>query len=298
MSSKKFLFLVLFLNLASLSSKEQIIRDASWSNYTYFVGDSFYTLMDSIYDDKITLLEEKFSGSYFIFNWLAGVVPSKWNINISDTTVWNYDPFDALYIGIQGASSDIVQASIDMLPISKAIIASGKTTDIRGMNTRKNNIPLKGKVDISQYIKLNYDCMDAKICKSRASKVVDMITIGGIILGITQASFIKSILGESVIINLEKVKKYLDIKNHPLFFKSLAYSTAVVPLVSSIVTHRLQNSYMSGYIKNFEILTTSDKLMFDKSKAKEYLTSLIHKIKQFGFGQRHIKRLQAILATL
>jgi len=290
---KATLLLAIFCANTTILPKEMLIRDVSWSGYTYFVPNSYYTLLDPIYADKITLLEEEVSGSNFMFNWLDGIIPRTWNINTGKTTVWNYDPLDALYVGIQGANSKITEACIDLLPISKALILSGKTLDIR---TQK--VKVDGKVDLSQFISLNAMYMDAKLSKSRLNKTISVATAGIALAGAAKAEFVAKLLSEHLGINTEALEAFLSNHHVPKGALEAAYLLPVVPLVSALVTQRVENACLEEYVKNFEIIMGSDKVIFNKKQALEDLSKLVKKIKQFGFGRQYAKRLQTIIEKI
>ena len=52
------------------ATKAPLIRDVSWTGYIYYEPGSFYVLLDPIYEDKISLLEEQWGETNFIFSWL------------------------------------------------------------------------------------------------------------------------------------------------------------------------------------------------------------------------------------
>jgi len=286
-SFKKLALIVLLSSSISLQAKEMLIRDVSWSGYTYFNPTSFYTLLDPIYVDKISLLEEESFDSNFLFSWLGGFIPRQWNINVgaNKTTTWNYDALDALYVGIQGASSAITKASLDLLPISKAIMESGKTTDIRF-----NEISIKGNFDLTQFITLNAQCMETHINKARINKSLSLATAGAIALQATKPTFISKILPEGINLNVENLMNKL-----PERIRSNSYLLTIVPLVAAAGTQRIENFFLSEYVKNFEIIMKSDKVMFDKKEAHTQLTKLIKKVKNFGFGKKLAHRLENLI---
>ena len=287
MSLKKFALIALLSGSIALQAKEMLIRDVSWSGYTYFTPTSFYTLLDQMYVDKVSLLEEEFADTNFLFSWLSGFVPRAWNLNVASkkTTTWNYDALDALYVGIQGANSAITQASLDLLPISKSIIESGKTTDIRF-----NDIIVKGKFDLTQFITLNAQCMEAHINKARINKTLSLATAGAIALQAAKPTFVSKLLPNGISLNVEKVVSMLPEK-----VRSNSYLLTIVPLVAAAGTQRVENIYLSEYVKNFEIIMKSDKVIFDKEEARTQLSKLMKKVKFFGLGRKLARRMEALI---
>ncbi|HBR70561.1 TPA: hypothetical protein DIC20_03410 [Candidatus Dependentiae bacterium] len=275
------------------ATKAPLIRDVSWTGYIYYEPGSFYVLLDPIYEDKISLLEEQWGETNFIFSWLGSFIPRSWNINVGkNTTVWNYDALDALYVGIQGANTEITQASINLLPITKAIVPSGKTTDYR-----LKEIVVNGKLDLSQFMELNYKCMAAKINKSRVNKAICFATAGAIALGTTKPTFISKLLSEGTSLDAKKITDLLS-KHLPTWATEKSYLLTALPLIAAAGTQRLENIYINGYVKNFEILMNSEKVVFDKQKAQKMLSKLIKKLKRFGFGKNYAHRLGILLQNL
>lgn len=273
--------------------KASLIRDISWTGYIYYEPGSFYILLDQMYEDKITLLEEQWGETNFIFSWLGSFIPRSWNINVGkNTTVWNYDALDALYVGIQGANAAITQASINLLPITKATIPSGKTTDYR-----LKEVVINGRLDLSQFMELNYKCMAAKINKSRVNKAICLATAGAIALSTTKPTFVSKLLSEGLSLDDKKVTSFLS--NHlPTWATEKSYLLTTLPLVAAAGIQRLENIYIDGYVKNFEILMNSEKVIFDKQQAQKMLTKLIKKLKRFGFGKNSAHRLGILLQNL
>jgi hypothetical protein len=286
-SLKKFALIALLSTSIATQAKEMLIRDVSWSGYTYFNPTSFYTLLDPIYVDKISLFEEESFDSNFLFSWLGGFVPRQWNINVANkkTTIWSYDALDALYVGIQGASSAITKASLDLLPISKAIMESGKTTDIRF-----NEVSIKGSFDLTQFITLNAQCMEAHINKARVNKALSLATAGAITLQTTKPTFISKVLPDGINLNIENLLNIL-----PTRVRSNSYLLTIIPLVAAAGTQRIENFFLNEYVKNFELIMKSDKVIFDKKEAHTQITKLIKNVKSFGFGRKLAKRMEALI---
>ena len=101
--------------------KIELFRDVSWRVFSaHYFGNSFYTCLPKAYEDKVTILEERATSKNsilkknYIFQFLGGLIPIKWNINYNQTTVWNLDPFDALTLGVQAANPEIIQAALEI----------------------------------------------------------------------------------------------------------------------------------------------------------------------------------------
>ena len=294
-SLKKISVLLLLLGTMATKTKEAtLIRDVSWSGCTYFEPNSFYVLIDPIYKDKISLLEEQWGETNFLFSWLGSYIPRSWNINVGkNTTIWSYDALDALYVGIQGASPDITQACVDLLPISKAVVPSGKTTDYR-----IKEIVVDGKFDLTQFVTLNYECMSAKINKLRVSKALCFATAGAIALGAAKPTFISKLLPSGISLEAGQLVNLLSRKNLTNWMTQKSYLLTAFPLVAAAGAHHIENVFINGFVTNFEIIMNSEKVIFNKDEAREQLTTLVKKVKRFGCNNKYAERLKTLIQKL
>jgi len=188
--------------------KIELFRDVSWRVYSaHYYGNSFYTCLPKAYEDKVTILEERVTGKNsifkknYIFLFLGGLIPIKWNINYNQTTIWNFDPFDALTLGVQAANPEIIQAALDTLPISRAAAPSGFSIEFRNKKIKYG----KDKFDVTQLLTLTFESLDSKINRFR---IIKAIAVPGAILswfGFTTNTFHKQpICSEGLEIN-EKI---------------------------------------------------------------------------------------------
>jgi len=284
MSFKRISLLILALSIqVARPAAREAYRDSSWPTGTQLCSDSFFTLVnEQAFADKITLLEEKLtSDSNFFFGFFSSIIPIKWNPGLKSASVWNYDALDALYIGINNGYSNIVQAALNMLPTSKALIDNGRTTDFRD-----KNIVIDGKVKIDQYIALNTRALETKLNRYRVNKVFMLPIAAATYLGAAKASFIAKTLLPNQIEPASEILKSFEGKTK--------YALTALPVISGLLMHYLQNLKTEEHVKSFEILLKSDKVTFDKETTKSSLRKLQRKLTSFGFGKKFANRLRAL----
>ena len=260
--------------------------------------------MPELYADKITIREEIFEAgaNNWVFNQFAGLIPPSYNINLGKMTSWNYDPFDALYVGLQSGTSEITEACLNMLPTSKAIIPSGRTLDIRDQGFKSDD-----KINIDQFIDLNYKSMTAKINRMRASRIYDiprailgyfgLVSVKKLVESVFEPSGVSFELPETpensgTGTEHESVTKKL----HGLVSTNnlLKAGAIALPISQWLISCKVQNLYIDGFIKNFELLFSLKQGVYNKPYAKRCLEKLEAKVNRFGFGRKFAKRLKAL----
>jgi len=248
------------------------LRDISWRPHVLYNSSSRYALFPSIelgghaYKEKIALIEERRKGNNYLFKLFNNIVPSEWNPNVTYTSIWTYDPFDALVIGIETAQADIVQASLAMLPISRAISKTGNTT-----NLRNQPIVVNDKFDIRSQLEQCYKAMNSTINKLRVIKwlgaAASILALGGQ----AKNSLSKNLLPDAAILfDISKSK----------------YATFALSAASFVTTDYVQRKYIRGFVDVLKTLMNSDKVTFDKKQAKEHLIQLKNKLSFFSKASR------------
>ncbi len=280
-----------------VSKPEPLIRDASWITHLDYDCGAFYVLAPQLYNDKVTVCEIKPSYKNSILNLFCVVVDRHWNFDISKSIKYDMDALDALSIAAQAASPEIAQEALRILPLSKAISESGRTIDYKNKELVINN-----KINIDQVIWQAYDWMSFRINTLRTTKLIPIpvAALGYFIVSKDHKSMMsaKKLFDDLLSTCVGCVGLNPD-GDYGQFVKNLVKCAPYALLGCSVfLIHRLQHMYTDGYVKVFELLLTSNKVMFDAAKTKAYLLELSAKVNTFGFGKSYSQRLLKLAARL
>jgi hypothetical protein len=271
------------------SQKTLLIRDSSWSSVISSSHASYYTLLPESYADKITFEQEEFKegAENWIFADFAALIPQSYNINLGKACIWHLDPVDALYVGLSCAHSDITEAALNKLHKSKAIIPSGHTADIR-----EQGFEHVDNIDINQFISINAKAMSDKINRMRVNRTFN---IPNLLLGLRAINkidtFVSQIIGQKNVVDACP-------KNTSLIGKLFDAGTIAFPVVRWMLSCKVQHIYITGYIKNFELLVNYKKGSFDKKHATQCLQDIGRQITRFGFGKKYAQQLEKLRAQI
>lgn len=260
---------------------KELIRDVSPQQTIKYIPDSLYDLVPPFYKDKISVRETAFNTPDFFFKTLGSIVPRRWQLNVKEINIHHLDAFDALTIGIHAGNVSIVKAALDLLPLTKSILVSGKTTDFMDHTPVFNNT-----FAIDQFIELTYDNMACTISQFRLTKTIAGVYLALMIENNTIQRFasiaaMEQFFGESL--------------KNPVTVNTVKYA---VPAITLAITHYLEHDFVDGYIQIFTLLINHPLATFDHAKTKQCLEELKSQLQWFGTKRTASNRLQALIDTL
>ncbi len=315
---------------------EQLIRDVSPLPYVPYSTRSVFRVIRLAaenghhYKDKLAIMEfEHSNGFVMAFLWKY-LLPDEWDVFAGVRRVHYMDPLDALTLAALDGNVEIATAAVNILPLSKFIVETGKTTDY------KNKPVTAEPINADHYLTLAFDAVENFITASRATKTTSLCSaglaasaIGLLSLDVPEickasGTALANILGVPLSCGGNRAnarnstpvpqEKPQDSKQAGAPDKKDAatqtdkkswFSPTKVSLLSGGFfallawrMHQKQTHIVRAYLSVIDFLLKSPKLTFSKSYVLQRLIKLHDNVRLFGLGQETAQYLKKITSSI
>lgn len=263
-------------------------RLASWPSVVTYSSRKFYELLPQVYSDKVSVIEYSFSTSGYIYSLFGAVIPRKWWLFEPETTVNYLDPVDALALGAQCPSSEIIAEALRIMPTTKAM---EKQTANYGQI----------KIDANQFLSLACNTVETKINRARLVKSLVGV-LGSSIFMAKYTNLGHELAREPFIAHVADMSRRAlpgEVTFNTGIANGATGATIAALGVTAYMANRLEQLYIADGVKCLELLITSDMLFVsNKTAVKKLLDQLSEKIIYFGFGSQYVVRLSKLASLL
>lgn len=263
-------------------------RLASWPSVVIYSSKKFYELLPQLYSEKVGVIEYSFPASGYLYSLFGAVIPRKWWIFEPETIVNYLDPVDALALGVQCPSPEIVAEALRLMPTTKAM---------EKQNANYGQV----KIDALQFVELACNTIETKVNRARLVKSFTGL-FGATAAVATYTTLLKSFAKMPVVNEIAGMSKRAlpaEVTSNTGVANGAAWGTIAALSVTAYMANRLETLYVLGGIKCLELLITSDIVyVSNKAEIKNRLIQLGEKITCFGFGQQHAVRLNKLASLL
>lgn len=289
---------------------EVLIRDTSWSAAIRYNPAAMYQYVrldessksESLNKDKVPVLETEHSKNTLLgFLMSYGVIPESWDILPGAKQLYHYDPLDALTIAMLDGNVEIAVASLQKLPLSKAVVDGGRVGDYR-----KKEVEAK-PIDVDHFLALALDTLDNRLTRTRAVKT--LMSASALALPLAGAYF--SFDGQKTIGKFaESVNEFVTIPvaitmasgakdkaARSMFSRNSLIAGGAFVLLAWRVNKK-QEAAVKVYLDLIDLLAHDSKLTFTRSVLVKRLGQLQKTLTRYGCGSAHAKRIQAMIASL
>jgi|GEM_PF-2777729 len=294
---------------AGTESKIQpMIRDTSWPQSIVYDVNAYYEYLPEQSLDKITIRETTAGSLGYFLALVVPALPRQWNPCVTKVANWHLDLFDALSIGAKDANPLIVQKSLEKLPYTKLGLANGKVTDFISPA-----YTVDGKFKIDTVIDDACDMMIIRINRMRFNKTASMVsatclfasTCSGLVSEGVKSTFeklafclLKGFADSAVLVKAPASSKDFSEAKFDAQMVVINRALASGLTISALLTHRLQQKYIEGFIKVLGLLTTHYAVAFDRAEAYKKIKAVKDKLVWFGVSCQQAEAVQKILNNL